>query len=40
MTSKKQYPDSDSIIDYNESKLKYTPGLIYYSKMNEFIEDS
>ena len=40
LTSKRQYPDKDATIDYDESKMKYTPGLIYYSKINELIEDS
>ena len=40
MTSKRQFPDKDTTIDSDESKMKYTPGLIYYSKINELIEDS
>ena len=40
LTSKLQYSDKDATIDSNESKMKYTPGIIYYSKINELIEDS
>ena len=40
LTSKRQYPDKDVTIDSNKSNMKYTPGLIYYSKINELIEDS
>ena len=40
LTSKRQYPDKDATIDSDKSKMKYTPGLIYYSKINELIEDS
>ena len=40
LTSKRQYPDKDATIDSDESKMKYTPGLIYYSKINELIENS
>ena len=40
MTSKRLYPDKDATIDYDKLKMKYTPGLIYYSKINEYIEDS
>ena len=40
LTSKRQYPDRDEMIGSDESKMKYTSGLIYNSKINELIEDS
>ena len=40
LTSIRQYPGEDATIDSDKSKMVYTPGLIYYSKINELIEDS
>ena len=38
MTSKKQYFDRESIIDYNESKMRYTQGLIYIQKLMNLLK--
>ena len=40
LTSKRQYPNKVATIDSDESKMNYTPGIIYYSKIYELIEDS